>query len=298
MTDRDEGEIGHDQAPDASSSLGNGSPEDSGGKGRIPRNDGRVGDCERQPDHHSPTAKPLSAAEGLHGSRREGEQFVPGQDHSDPANFDGKAFGTIGKDSFTFQSGTGDPGSDVRDPGTNATEDEFFEDSSVGDESFEEDEESAFPFALLGELAANEKDLKLRKQLYTDLSRHIRIWHDRQHDYVCQIIKDRHRARLHGLKKFKIVRKLELRAGFGEMFGRMIERIAPVLQAFAEWALPSAMVFLLAKWMTSSYWMKSDEAARSLKELMVMIMAGALGWVARTSVNSSRRGKPDTVSEG
>ncbi len=119
-------------------------------------------------------------------------------------------------------------------------------------------------------------------------------WREHQHAYVMKVYDDRKRERAFRLKKYKVAKRLQLRAGFGEMFGNLVERVVPVVQTFLEWALPAAMVFLLAKWMTSSYWMKSEEAARSLKELMVMIMAGALGWAARSGFKDRKGKNPPT----
>ncbi len=192
------------------------------------------------------------------------------------------------KGSFSFQPGSDDslPSGDFQRFDSDPSGESIIE----GDPFEEEDDLSTLPLSLLSELAAKEKDPKLRLFLYKEFSRALRNWRDHQHAYVLKVFDDRKREREHHLKKYRIVKRLELRAGFGEMIGKLIERVVPVVQTFAEWALPAVMVFLLAKWMTTSYWMKSEEAARSLKELMVMIMAVALGWAARSGF-TGRKGK-------
>jgi len=50
-----------------------------------------------------------------------------------------------------------------------------------------------------------------------------------------------------------------------------------------KWAGPAAFSILLGFWMRSFYIAGKEDAARSVRELLLLVLGGALGWVARGS---------------
>lgn len=52
---------------------------------------------------------------------------------------------------------------------------------------------------------------------------------------------------------------------------------------FAKWAAPASFAIVLAWWMVQFYRAGNAEAARSIRELLLLMIGGALGWIARRS---------------
>ena len=51
-------------------------------------------------------------------------------------------------------------------------------------------------------------------------------------------------------------------------------------RATAMWAVPAAFAVLMAFWLTRFLYLKDYESAKVLKELLILLMTGALGWAA------------------
>jgi hypothetical protein len=71
-------------------------------------------------------------------------------------------------------------------------------------------------------------------------------------------------------------------------------RVAAAIE-FAKWAVPACFALVLAWWMVSFYRSGNNDAARSIRELLLLMIGGALGWIARRSdTGSSDSGNGET----
>jgi hypothetical protein len=52
---------------------------------------------------------------------------------------------------------------------------------------------------------------------------------------------------------------------------------------FAKWAAPATFAIVLAWWMVQFFRAGNIEAAKSIRELLLLMIGGALGWIARRS---------------
>lgn len=59
-------------------------------------------------------------------------------------------------------------------------------------------------------------------------------------------------------------------------------RLASVMD-FAKWAVPAIFALVLAHWMVQFFRAGNVEAAKSIRELLLLMIGGALGWIARRS---------------
>ena len=59
-------------------------------------------------------------------------------------------------------------------------------------------------------------------------------------------------------------------------------RLASVMD-FLKWAVPAIFALVLAHWMVQFFRAGNVEAAKSIRELLLLMIGGALGWIARKS---------------
>ncbi len=59
-------------------------------------------------------------------------------------------------------------------------------------------------------------------------------------------------------------------------------RLASVMD-FAKWAVPAIFALVLAHWMVQFFRAGNTEAAKAIRELLLLMIGGALGWIARRS---------------